>query len=108
MRWLKRKLKGWLNSPDDYSNELRLVAASDSNPTTSPSDSFRGDFHGWQFRMHRAIGGTVLEAWRYPDSPNYINKSTGGQSMDRELFIISANDDINVELPQILTQLALR
>lgn len=95
--WLRRKLRNFLNGE----NHLELIA-----PTVSPSQSkFNGDFDGWNFRMHRANGGHIIEAWRYNSR---INKHTGSSDNDHELFIINSDEDIHKELPHILTQLALR
>lgn len=103
MNWLRRKIKNWLEGDV---NRLVLVSAENSPNTISSTDTFRGDFSGWQFRMHRAQGGTIVEAWRYPKNNNY--KSVSGDNMEHELFIINSTEDFNTELPQILTQLALR
>ena len=54
--------------------------------------------------MHKAVGGTILEAWR----SNHYNMTKGIPEQDHELFIINNSEDLNIELPQILTQLALR
>lgn len=104
MNWLRRKIKNWLEAD---SNRPMLVAMSENSPNTvSSMDTFRGEFHGWQFRMHRAQGGTIVEAWRYPKNNNY--KSVSGDNMEHELFIINSTEDFNTELPHILTQLALK
>lgn len=105
MNWLRRKVKNWLEGDV---NRLVLVSAENSPNTISSMDTFRGDFHGWQFRMHRAQGGTVIEAWRYPKNNNNYSKNPGSDTMEHELFIINSTENFNTELPQILTQLALK
>ena len=39
---------------------------------------------------------------------NHYNMTKGIPEQDHELFIINNSEDLNIELPQILTQLALR
>lgn len=94
---MKERLRRW----------LRNFLYNDENiPTVAPSNSkFNGEFDGWNFRMHRANGGHVIEAWRYN---HRINKHTGSSENDHELFLITSDEDIHKELPHILTQLALR
>ena len=94
---MKERLRRW----------LRNFLYNDENiPAVAPSNSkFNGEFDGWNFRMHRANGGHVIEAWRYN---HRINKHTGSSENDHELFLITSDEDIHKELPHILTQLALR
>jgi len=102
--WFRRKLLNFINNdgpvPPTYT---------DSNTVSIDSgDTFMGDFDGWQFRMHRAVGGTILEAWRHPKQNYNSNSIKNNSGYERELFLITQAEDFNVELPQILTQLALR
>ena len=96
--WLRRRLRNFL-----YNEDENTVAQA---PMVAPGNSkFNGEFDGWNFRMHRANGGHVIEAWRYN---HRINKHTGSSENDHELFLITSDEDIHKELPHILTQLALR
>lgn len=97
--WFRRKLRNFIDGPPPEYAEKVSVSVEGGN-------TFRGDFNGWQFRMHRAVGGTILEAWRYPQQNFNNNMDSHGQ--EHELFIINQDEDFNVELPHILTQLALR
>ncbi len=92
----------WVGRLTNYFQKSNPTRNQDA-PSTS-TDTFRGDFSGWQFRMHKAVGGTILEAWR----SNHYNMTKGISEQVHELFIINNSEDLNVELPQILTQLALR
>jgi hypothetical protein len=97
---MKERLRRWLRN-FLYNDENVPLA-----PTVAPGNSkFNGEFDGWNFRMHRANGGHVIEAWRYN---HRINKHTGSSDNDHELFLITSDEDIHKELPHILTQLALR
>ena len=98
--WFRRKLLNFINNDGPQPSYADNVISVDSGNT------FKGSFDGWQFRMHRAVGGTILEAWR--DSNQNYNSSKNNSGYERELFIITQAEDFNVELPQILTQLALR
>jgi hypothetical protein len=98
--WFRRKLLNFINNDGPISTVA--IIASDSG------DTFMGDFDGWQFRMHRATGGTILEAWRHPKQNYKSNSINNNSGYERELFLITQAEDFNVELPQILTQLALR
>ena len=94
---MKERLRRWARN---------FLYADESTPAVvAHSSKFNGDFDGWNFRMHRANGGHIIEAWRYN---HRINKHTGSSENDHELFIISSEEDIHKELPHILTQLALR
>lgn len=96
--WFRRKLRNFIDGP--VPTYAEKVVSVDSGNT------FKGSFDGWQFRMHRAVGGTILEAWR--DTPQNYNSNKNNSGYERELFLITQEEDFNVELPQILTQLALR
>ena len=99
--WFRRKLLNFINNDGAVkSSYADNVVAIDSGNT------FKGSFDGWQFRMHRAVGGTILEAWR--DTNQNYNSSKNNSGYERELFLITQAEDFNVELPQILTQLSLR
>ena len=93
----------WIGRLTNYFQKDKRSEIYHEVPSTS-TDTFRGDFSGWQFRMHKAVGGTILEAWR----SNHYPTTNGIPERDHELFIINNSEDLNVELPQILTQLALR
>jgi len=94
---MKERLRRWLRN---------FLYNDDNTPVVAPGNSkFNGEFDGWNFRMHRANGGHVIEAWRYN---HRINKHTGSSENDHELFLITSDEDIHKELPHILTQLALR
>lgn len=97
--WFRRKLRNFIDGPVPTYSGDNVVAVDSGN-------TFKGSFDGWQFRMHRAVGGTILEAWR--DSNQNYNASKNYSGYERELFLITQEEDFNVELPQILTQLALR
>ena len=99
----KREKMTWVGRLIHYFQNDKWAEIQHDVPSTS-TDTFRGDFSGWQFRMHKAVGGTILEAWR----SNHYNMTKGIPEQDHELFIINNSEDLNVELPQILTQLALR
>ena len=99
----KREKMTWVGRLIHYFQNDKWAEIQHDVPSTS-TDTFRGDFSGWQFRMHKAVGGTILEAWR----SNHYNMTKGISEQDHELFIINNSEDLNVELPQILTQLALR
>ena len=97
--WFRRKLLNFINNDGPTRCADNVVSVDSGN-------TFKGSFDGWQFRMHRAVGGTILEAWR--DTNQNYNSSKNNSGYDRELFLITQAEDFNVELPQILTQLALR
>ena len=103
MATTKREKMTWVGRLIHYFQNDKWAEIQHDVPSTS-TDTFRGDFSGWQFRMHKAVGGTILEAWR----SNHYNMTKGIPEQDHELFIINNSEDLNVELPQILTQLALR
>ena len=102
----KREKMTWVGRLTNYFQKNKRLEIYHDVPSTSTqaADTFRGDFSGWQFRMHKAVGGTILEAWR----SNHYNMTKGIPEQDHELFIINNSEDLNIELPQILTQLALR
>ena len=103
MIWrFKNRLRRWLM--DDYNTVLTAASPPQASHKGDPGSPFLGDFHGWQFRMHRAVGGHIVEAWRYPKNTH----RNIGDDTERDLFIISSSEEIATELPHIMTQLALR
>jgi hypothetical protein len=99
---MKERLRRWVRNFIFKEDDNTVAHA----PIVAPGNSkFNGEFDGWNFRMHRANGGHVIEAWRYNHRPN---KHTGSTDNDHELFLITSDEDIHKELPHILTQLALR
>ena len=95
-------LRRWLM--DDNYPVLTAASPPQASHKGDPGSPFLGDFHGWQFRMHRAVGGHIVEAWRHPKNSH----RNIGDETERDLFIISSNEEIATELPHIMTQLALR
>ena len=102
----KKTLRRWIRNilHSDEATPTETVHLSSGSP-------FNKEFDGWNFRIHRASGGHIIEAWCYNPNPVHTNsygKSVSGSSgHEHKLFIITSDEDLSVELPQILTQLAL-
>lgn len=103
----KKTLRKWirniLNSDE--------VGIADSPVSLSSGSPFNKDFDGWNFRIHRASGGHIVEAWYYNPNPvssnSYAKSVSPSSNSEHKLFIITSDEELSVELPQILTQLAL-
>lgn len=98
----KKTLRKWLRNILN-SDELTLDSAIQV-PNGSP---FSKDFDGWNFRIHRASGGHVIEVWQYNNNPTPYAMKASQSGPEHKLFIIGTDEELSVELPQILTQLAL-
>lgn len=97
-------MRNILNSDEVYPTDAALPS-----PGTNP---FNKEFDGWNFRIHKAVGGHIVEAWFYDLNPNvasnsYAKSVSPSNRPEHKLFIVTDAEELNVELPNILTALAL-
>jgi hypothetical protein len=95
MKWLKRRLRNWINSNDSEANimvgkQRGLAIATDSE--TLSSEPMR-------LSIYRANGGTVVETRVYDRQKD---------RSQNQLHIISHDDDLGHSLAKIITMEALR
>lgn len=98
---LRQRIGRWLLKEKNYDNldQLHPVAISSSD------GAFNKDFAGWHIRIHKATNGHIVEAWRNNESSYPTN---GRREREHEMFLVSNNDDLLQELPNILTNIMLK
>jgi len=100
-RWLRKILNSDMVEATD--SPVPLGSIGGGNP-------FNKEYEGWNFRIHRAVGGHIVEAWCYevgPPSNSYAKSVSSSNRSEHKLFIVTNDEELGVELPNILTQLAL-
>ena len=102
---LRRWIRNILNSDEVYPTDSPALPSQGSSP-------FNKEFDGWNFRIHRAVGGHIVEAWFYDPNPNVVSNSyaksvSSSGRPEHKLFIVTDDEELGVELPNILTTLAL-
>jgi hypothetical protein len=98
MRWLKRRLRNWLDS-DDGPEEVYATSKSRRNSIVSARDSHELDGEPIRFNVFRANGGTVVQTHVYD------------RQKDRsfqQLHIVGHGQDLGESLSKILTMESLR
>lgn len=96
MRWLKQRLRSWINSTDD---EVEYVTSKRRNTLVSARDSHELDGEPIRFNVFRANGGTVVQTHVYD------------RQKDRsfqQLHIVGHDQDLGESLSKILTMEGLR
>jgi hypothetical protein len=88
MKFLKQKIKNWLNSDDIQAYSLKSVQVDDS------SNSIRDDSRSIQFRVYGASGGKVIETMRYD---RVKDRHTTG------LYIVTDDHSLGEEIEKIIT-----
>jgi hypothetical protein len=98
MRWIKRKLRNWINS-DDGPEEAYVTSAKRSRNTLVAKDSTELDGEPLRFNVFRANGGTVVQTHMYD------------RQKDRsfqQLHIVGHDQDLGESLSKIITMESLR
>jgi len=90
MRWLKKKLRNWINDDDD--NDIYV-------PITLRATTDEPDSECIRFKVFRASGGTVVQTDQY-------DKRTDRQHTS--LHVIVDGQDLGKELGRIITFESLR
>lgn len=95
----KQWLRSYINGEDNFSQAEPTISV---EQTTA---KFTRSFEGWNIRLHRAVDGHIVEAWKNDyDRP----MQTGNYRAPHELFIIKDDEDMGKILNDILVQLMLR
>jgi hypothetical protein len=98
MRWLKQRLRDWLNS-EDGPEELYVSSKRGRNSIVSARDSHELDGEPLRFNVFRANGGTVVQTHMYD------------RQKDRsfqQLHIVGHDQDLGESLSKIVTMESLR
>jgi hypothetical protein len=98
MRWLKRRLRNWINS-DDELEEVNYTGSKRHRNTLVARDSHELDGEPIRFNVFRANGGTVVQTHVYD------------RQKDRsfqQLHIVRHDQDLGESLNKILTMESLR
>jgi len=96
MRWLKQRLRNWLNSEDE---DMIVGSKRSRNTLVATRDSYELDGEPIRFNIFRANGGTVVQTHMYD------------RQKDRsfqQLHIIGHDQDIGECLSKIVTMESLR
>lgn len=94
MKWLKRKLRNWLNEHDDAPEE---VYATTNNRLISRSDIDSDD--GLSINVRSAIGGKIVTFRHYDRKTD---------RSDHRLYIVHEDLDFERELGKIITLESMR
>jgi hypothetical protein len=81
MRWLKKRLRNWVNDNDD------LIQLDDHY-------SDRIDAHGFRLKVYKANGGTIVETSSYNIRKDHTNSG---------LYVILDTQDLGTEIGKIIT-----
>jgi hypothetical protein len=92
MNWLKRKLRNWVNS-DECEIGIKMQAITSGN---SPRQI---DANGFNLRVYKASGGTVIETSVYD---RHKDRHHNG------LYVITDDKNLGDELNKIITMENLR
>lgn len=95
MRWLKQRLRNWLNSED----EDVIVSSKRSRNTLVARDSHELDGEPIRFNVFRANGGTVVQTHMYD---RHKDRSF------QQLHIVGHDKDLGECLGKIITMESLR
>jgi hypothetical protein len=82
MRWIKKRLRNWVNNNDD------LIQLDDYH------HSDRIDAHGFQLKVYKANGGTIVETSSYNIRKDHTNSG---------LYVILDTQDLGTEIGKIIT-----
>ena len=98
---LRQRIGRWLlkEKQREDLDQLHPVAVSSSD------SAFSKDFAGWHIRIHKATNGHIVEAWRNNDHSYQTN---GRRDREHEMFLVTNEEDVLQELPQILTNIMIR
>lgn len=95
MKWLKRKLRNWLNSDETMQtvnwNSTTLVSYN------SNSDGLHGD--PIKLSIYNASGGTIVETRKYDPAKDRNNS---------QLYIVTSDEDMGAAISRIITMEILR
>ena len=89
MRWLKRKLRNWINSDDILSSASLVVRESISHDYGEP----------FRFTISKANGGTIISTTRY-------NRKTDRN--DGDVYIITDEQNLSDEVGKIVSMEMLK
>jgi hypothetical protein len=81
MRWIKKKLRNWVNDNDD------LIQLDDYHLD-------RIDAHGFRLKVYKANGGTIVETSSYSIRKDHTNSG---------LYVILDTQDLGTEIGKIIT-----
>ena len=82
MKWIKRRLRNWINNDDDV-----LVTLDDYHID-------RVDAHGFKLKVYKANGGTIVETSSYNIRKDHVNSG---------LYVILDTQDLGTEIGKIIT-----
>jgi hypothetical protein len=85
MKWLKRRLRNWINSEEDCIRSDRLEIRT--------SDSYLRS-QGFVLQVYKASGGIVIETRAYDERKDKNNLG---------LYVIKEDQDVGYELGKIIT-----
>ena len=91
MRWLKRRLRNWINSDD--------VETLSMNKLVSTRDRHELEGEPLRFNIFRANGGTVVQTYVYDRQRDRSNT---------QLHIVGHDQDLGESLSKIVTMESLR
>ena len=82
MKWIKRRLRNWINNDDD------VIVTLDDYPVD------RVDAHGFKLKVYKANGGTIVETSSYNIRKDQTNSG---------LYVILDTQDLGTEIGKIIT-----
>ena len=82
MKWIKQRLRNWINNDSD------LLLTLDDYPVD------RVDAHGFKLKIYKANGGTIVETSSYNIRKDHTNSG---------LYVILDTQDLGTEIGKIIT-----
>lgn len=86
MKWLKKKIKNWVFSDEEY--------AMDSSLSIKVPEPRQVESHGFTLRVYKASGGTVIESSMYD---SIKDRHRNG------LYVVTDDKDLGEEIGKIIT-----
>ena len=100
--WLRDRLSMSINK--DMPSTLSISKESSSNYPME--NKFNKSFDGWSIRLHKAVGGHIVEAWK--NEGDRMNAVSSSYRQPHELFMVRDDEDLGASINDILIQLMLR
>ena len=99
--WLRDRLSRSINK-----NMPQVSIAKESSSNYPMDNKFNKNFDGWSIRLHKAVGGHIVEAWK--NESDRMGAVSSNYKQPHELFMVREDEDIGAAINDILIQLMLR
>lgn len=109
LRQKRRPFKVWLRdrlnrSINKKTSDIEVGISSAESNSYPHKHVFNKNFDGWTIRLHKAVGGHIIEAWKN-ESDRAIPQN---YRQPHELFMVRDDEDLGSSINDVLIQLMLR